>query len=259
MALNRVLTVDDDASLAGVIGLSLRKQGLEALTAANGYDALRLAVQEHPDLVILDIMMPRLDGLETCRRLRQMTDVPVLIVSALTSEADIIKGFEAGADDYLRKPFSLAELNARVRSLLRSRQSHRHELRSSVLRNGDVELDLARRRAFVGGKAVKLTSTEFRLLSYLVQNAGRTLPSEEIVREVWGEDYEPHGGHLKVYICYLRRKLADDPQSPRYVYTIRGVGYYFRDADQEGAGRAWGAAHAPGADRAPFENVTGSA
>jgi len=230
MGATRVLTVDDDASLAGVIGLSLRKQGLEAITASDGLEALRLAVEQHPDLVILDVMMPRMDGLETCRRLKQMTDVPVLIVSALTEESDILKGFEAGADDYVRKPFSLAELNARVKALLRTQGAPADAREGRVFRNGDLVVDLSRRRVTLRGKAVKLTPTELQLLCYLVQNAGRTLPAEEIVRQVWGQDYMVQGGHLKVYVCYLRRKLGDTATNPRFIVTVRGVGYHFREA-----------------------------
>lgn len=229
MVASRILTVDDDASLAGVIGLSLRKQGLEPILAGDGYEALRLAMDARPDLVILDVMMPRLDGLETCRRLKQIADVPVLMVSALTAEADVIRGFEAGADDYLRKPFSLAELNARVRALLRAHPAEQLQERGNILRNQDLVLDLARRRATLGGEPLRLTSTEFRLLAYLVQNAGHAMRSAEIVRRVWGEEYQAQGGHLKVYICYLRRKLGDDPENPRYIFTVRGMGYYFRE------------------------------
>jgi len=229
MSTQRVLTVDDDRSLAGVIGLSLRYQGLDAIVASDGHEALRKACEEHPDLVILDIMMPRMDGLETCRRLKQMTDVPVLIVSALTNERDVVRGFDAGADDYLRKPFSLAELSARVRALLRSRQTAQGPPKPAILRNGSLEIDLGRRRAKLAGRLLGLTATEFRLLAYLVENAGRALSAQEIVHNVWGKEYQSDGGHLKVYICYLRSKLGDAPDDPEYIFTIRGLGYSFRE------------------------------
>jgi DNA-binding response OmpR family regulator len=229
----RVLTVEDDHSLAAVIGLCLREQGLETLTASDGYEALRVAAAEHPDLVILDVMMPRMDGLETCRRLKQMADVPVLMISALTAEKDVIRGFDAGADDYLRKPFSLAELSARVRALLRPHHSSGVGGRPTVLVNGDLVVDLARRRVTLGARDVVVTATEFRLLAYIVQNAGRALTAREILDHVWGNEYEVGGGHLKVYVCYLRRKLGDHPQRPTYIQTIRGVGYAFREPPEQ--------------------------
>ncbi|NLD73234.1 MAG: response regulator transcription factor [Chloroflexi bacterium] len=228
MQASRVLTVDDDAALASVITLSLRKQGVESITAVDGYDALRKACCEHPDLVILDVMMPRLDGLETCRRIKQMTGIPVLMLSALTNEQDVIRGFEAGADDYLRKPFSLAELNARVRALLRSRSREPVRAQAGLLRNHDLELDLGRRRAVLGDRVLDLTPTEFRLLACLAQHAGTPVATQDLLAEVWGEGYRSQGGHLKVYICYLRRKLGDDPRRPTYIHTVRGVGYSFR-------------------------------
>ncbi len=155
-------------------------------------------------------MMPHLDGLETCRRLKQMTDVPVLMLSALATEKDVVCGFEAGADDYLRKPFSLAELCARVKALLRSRE---FALPSgqSTLRIGALEMDLARRTVTLDGAAVKLTSTEYRLLAYLVQNAGIALTAQDILEHVWGEEYHQQGAPSKVYICYLRRNRGTTP------------------------------------------------
>ncbi len=227
--MQRVLTVDDDRSLAGVIGLTLKSQGLDAIQASDGQEALRKAYEEHPDLVILDIMMPRLDGLETCRRLKQISNVPVLIVSALTNERDIVRGFDAGADDYLRKPFSLAELGARVRALLRASQERSISHQRTAIRIGHLEIDPTKRSALLDGRLLDLTATEFRLLLHLAENAGRALPAQQIVDHVWGRGYQPGGGHLKVYICYLRKKLGDDPEKPAYISTVRGVGYSFRE------------------------------
>jgi DNA-binding response OmpR family regulator len=228
MRTSRVLTVEDDTALASVIRLSLRGLGFESLAASDGYEALRVACRDHPDLIILDVVMPRLDGLETCRRIKQMTDIPVLMVSALTSEKDVIRGFQAGADDYMRKPFSLAELNARVRALLRARQRSSGPGRPGVLRNQNLELDLARRRAVLDGRVLDLTSTEYRLLSCLMQRAGSAVSTEEILSTVWGDDLRSQTGYLKVYICYLRKKLGDDRRNPTFIHTVRGVGYMFR-------------------------------
>ncbi len=228
----RILTVDDDAALCNVIGLSLRRQGLEPIAAGDGLEALRIACREHPDLVILDVMMPHMDGLETCRRLKQMADVPVLFLSALTHERDVVRGFEAGGDDYLRKPFSLSELSARVKALLKAR-NRRPVGDQGILRILNLELNLGLREVTLDGRPLDLTSTEYRLLSCLAQHAGTVVPAQDLLQHVWGEEYHKQGGHLKVYICYLRQKLGDDPERPTYISTVRGIGYALRSPDVE--------------------------
>ncbi|MHB0879068.1 MAG: response regulator transcription factor [Anaerolineae bacterium] len=224
----RILVVEDDQSLAKVIGISLEKEGYDVLLAGNGTDGLKAAYESHPSLVILDIMMPRLDGWEVCRRLKEMAATPVLMLTARVTEADVLKGFEAGADDYLRKPFSLAELNARVKALSRGARLARRHSDPSVLRSGDLELDLPNHRTTLRGESIALTPTEFRLLAYMMQNQGRLLTHEDLLAQVWGDEFSGEHQYLRLYVRYLRRKLRDDATSPLYITSVRGQGYRFR-------------------------------
>lgn len=226
----RILIIEDDEPLSKVIGLHLEKEGFEVLLARDGIDGLRAAYEHHPHLVILDILLPRLDGWEACRRLKEMANVPVLILTARVAEADVLKGFECGADDYVRKPFSLAELTARVKALLKPVRSAPTDPRTIVLRNRDLELDLARHRVTLRGKALELTPTEFRLLSCFMQNPGKVLSHSELLSQVWGADYAEEDQYLRLYIRYLRRKLNDNPENPSYIFNVRGKGYRFREA-----------------------------
>ncbi|NLD73233.1 MAG: response regulator transcription factor [Chloroflexi bacterium] len=220
----RILIVDDDASLANVLSLSFRKNGYEPHVAYDGSSALRAAFQSQPDVVIMDVMLPKMDGWETCRRLKSASDVPILMVTCRTDEADVLKSFQAGADDYMRKPFSLGEMNARVQALLR-RADLGHRPGSSTLQVRDLTLDVARHRLSRGGREVDLTPTEFRLLCYLMQNAGRVLTHDELLTHVWGSEYRGEKSYLMYYIRFLRKKLEDDSANPRYISTIRGRGY----------------------------------
>jgi DNA-binding response OmpR family regulator len=224
----RVLIIEDDQPLAKVIGIDLEREGYEVLVAGNGTDGLKAAYENHPGIVILDIMMPRLDGWEVCRRLKDMAATPVLMLTARVAEADVLKGFEAGADDYLRKPFSLAELNARVKALSRSAMMVKRQTNPSVLRAGDLELDLPNHRTTLKGEAIALTPTEFRLLAYMMQNQGRLLTHEDLLTQVWGSEFAGEHQYLRLYVRYLRRKLRDDAGSPLYISSVRGQGYRFR-------------------------------
>jgi DNA-binding response OmpR family regulator len=226
----RVLVIDDDEPLGRVVGLSLQKEGFDVLLAGNGADGLKTAYENHPHLVILDVMMPRLDGWEVCRRLKEMATVPVLMLTARVAEGDVLKGFECGADDYLRKPFSLAELNARVKALLKPTRAIPDISKATVLKNKELELDLARHRVTLRGKSLDLTPTEFRLLSYFMQNPGKTLSHSELLTHVWGAEYAEEDQYLRLYIRYLRQKLEDDPNNPTYVFNVRGKGYRFRES-----------------------------
>ena len=225
----RVLIIEDDEPLARAVGLSLRKEGYEVILARNGAEGLRCAYEQHPDLVILDIMLPGLDGWTICQRLREMVSIPVLMLTARVTEADVLKGFEAGADDYLRKPFSLAELNARVRALLKRSDSAGSPSSSGpgVLRNGELELDLSSRRVSLRGQPLEVTPTEFRLLSYFMQNPGKLLTHDELLTEVWGREFADEHQYLRLYIRYLRQKLGDDAENPTYIANVRGQGYRF--------------------------------
>ena len=219
--------IEDDELLAKVIGIHFEKQGCKVLIAADGTDGLEAAYESHPTIVILDVMMPRLDGWEVCRRLKEMASTPILMLTARASEADVLRGFEAGADDYLRKPFSLAELNARVKALARNSSLTQGHGAFSVLRCGDLELDLPNHRATLKGESIALTPTEFKLLSYMMQNRGRLLTHEDLLTQVWGDRFSGEHQYLRLYVRYLRRKLRDDAASPVYITSVRGQGYRF--------------------------------
>lgn len=225
---DKIMVIDDDATLLNLLQQSLGKAGYEVITATNGLDGLQKMYEEHPDLIILDVMMPRMDGWETCRRIREMSQVPIIMLTAKDEEADKIKGFEYGVDDYVTKPFSFAELTARVTAVLhRTRQQPpRHE--PAIYRVGDLTIDLENRRVTKNGEVLDLTPTEYRLLATLVEHNGRVLSHEQLLTDVWGPEYIDDTGYVKRYIWYLRQKLEDDPSQPKYILTERGFGYRFR-------------------------------
>jgi len=200
----KVLVVEDDATLLQVLRYNLAREGYNVLTAAEGDQALQTALRERPDLVILDIMLPRIDGLEVCRILRQEMTVPILMLTAKSEEIDKVVGLEIGADDYMTKPFGMKELLARVRAMLR---------RAGMLNFGGAVLDLTRK--------------EFDLLVYLMRNRGRVFSRDHLLDRVWGYDYAGDTRTVDVHVSWLRRKLEPDPAHPRYLVTVRGVGYKF--------------------------------
>jgi two-component system KDP operon response regulator KdpE len=224
----KILVVDDDPALLPLIEYTFSKEGYEVYCAADGKEALREFFAHHPDLVILDILMPRMDGWETCRRIREVSEVPIIMLTARDQEEDIIQGLDYGADDYLTKPFSIKVLLAHARAVLR---------RAALPPLGDEEattyaddyltMDLRERRVTVDGELIKLTPTEYRLLAYLVQNDGRCLTSREILQNVWGWEYQDDVDYVRVYVWHLRQKLEEDPKNPRYIQTETGVGYRF--------------------------------
>lgn len=223
-----VLIVEDDDSLARVLSLSLGKIGCESSIAGTGHEALKLAYRHRPDLVIMDVMLPQLDGWETCRRLKSAADVPVLMMSCRTSESDVLTGFQAGADDYVRKPFTLGEMTARVQALLRRSRADAAASAPLVFHAQDLTVDLALHRATQASKELDLTPTEFHLLSYLIQHAGRVVPHRELLTEIWGPSCAGEKPYLMYYVRFLRRKLGDDASSPRYIQTVRSRGYRLR-------------------------------
>lgn len=220
----KVLVAEDDRAVRDAVERALGFEGYDVITARDGAEALQRVLNDAPDLVVLDVMMPIVDGLETCRRLRAAGNpVPVLMLTARTEVADRVAGLDAGADDYLAKPFALEELLARMRALLR---------RSSVVVGaaysvGDLSLDPDARVVTRGGETISLTKTEFDLLKFLVENAGVVLSRERIYEEIWGYDFETTSNSLDVYIGYLRRK-TEAGGHPRVVHTVRGVGYVAR-------------------------------
>jgi two-component system alkaline phosphatase synthesis response regulator PhoP len=223
---SRVLVVDDDTDLIGLVTSFLEKRGMVVASAINGSDALRRLPDCQPDLVILDLMMPGMDGWQVCQAIRRKSDVPVMVLTARRQERDILRSFAVGADDYLVKPFSISELEARVLALLR-RSRAREEWGHASYSDDRLNIDLLERRVLREGRNVHLTETEFDLLSCLVRRQGSVVAHNDLVREVWGIQYIGGRDALCLYIHYLRKKLEADPRSPQYIQTQRGVGYCF--------------------------------
>ncbi|MCW5850406.1 MAG: response regulator transcription factor [Anaerolineae bacterium] len=224
----KVLIIDDDTTLLLLLRQSLEKAGYTVLTAAHGLAGLQQMYEHRPDLIILDVMMPRMDGWETVSRIREMSQVPVIMLSAKDAEADKIRGFAAGVDDYVTKPFSFAELTARVGAVLHRTRQTVPARPSHLYQVGDVTIDLEERRVTKRGETVSLTPTEYKLMAVLVENAGRVLSREQLLSQVWGDAYLGDTDYIKRYVWYLRQKLEDDPSTPEYVLTDRGFGYSFR-------------------------------
>ena len=224
---NTVLIVDDDPDLCLMLKLALERQGAEVFTAPDGEKGLQTFYAQRPDLVILDILMPRMDGWETCRQMRLLADTPIIMLTALTDEQILIRGLDAGADDFIRKPFSPDVLFARMRAVLRRTNEDQAGEITAHYKDSYLEIDMANRRVRVSGHPVKLTSTEFRLLNYLLQNANQVMPYRQILQHVWGWEYRDAIDYAHVYISHLRQKLEPDPKAPRYLLNEYGVGYLF--------------------------------
>jgi DNA-binding response OmpR family regulator len=228
----RVLLVDDEPTLVATISYNLRSQGYTVDTAADGLAALRAIADQRPDVVVLDVMLPGIDGFEVCRRARRTSAVPILMLSARGEEMDKVVGLEVGADDYLAKPFSMRELLARVRALLRRREMLQQEVdeRSDgpddILTAGDIRIDVPRHAATRAGEPVNLTAKEFALLEALVRNRGRVLSPGRLLEIVWGYS-DTDTRTVAVHIRTLRQRIEDDPSSPTHIETIRGVGYRY--------------------------------
>jgi two-component system response regulator RegX3 len=223
---SRILIVDDEETLATSLSFLLIKEGYSVETAPDGPAALRRFSEQSADLVLLDVMLPVIDGIEVCRRIRATSTVPIIMLTAKDSEVDKILGLELGADDYVTKPFSSRELLARVRAVLR-----RAELRTEraappeILRAGDIEIQHSRRFVAVRGAPVDLSPKEYQLLYLLVRHRGEVLTREELIEEVWGQDFMGDPKTLDVHIRWLREKIEPNPSEPRYIITVRGVGY----------------------------------
>ena len=224
----KILVVEDEKPLREFISRNLSARGFYVFTASNGLEALAIFNTESLDLIILDIMMPHMDGLETCRRIRQASTVPIIVLTALGEEADKVAALDQGADDYLTKPFGIEELLARVRAMMRriNWEGSPSQTRE-VLRFGEIELDAQANTAVCRGNRLKLTRTEFDLLHYFMQNVGKALPHRTILQAVWGAEYGDEAEYLRVYIGRLRRKIEIDPTSPQYLKTEYGIGYRF--------------------------------
>ena len=220
-----ILLIDDDEVLLELLAEHIRTAGFVVLTASRGEAGVRLALEKQADLVVLDVMMPGMDGWEVCRRLREVSNVPIIMLTAKGEELDRLRGFHLGVDDYVAKPFSFAELVARVRAVLaRSRGSASAALQVS---SGELTIDLERRKVTVGGNPIELSPTEYRLLETLARRAHQTIPTEKLVLQVWGETYTGEVEHVKRYIWALRQKIERDPGDPKRILTERGFGYRF--------------------------------
>lgn len=224
-----ILVIDDDKTLLGLLAEHLGKAGYRVVTAGSGVAGLQSFYEHHPHLVVLDVMMPKMDGWAVSERIREISDAPIIMLTAKGEERDRLRGFRLGVDDYVVKPFSFAELIARVGAILaRAHRPAAHPQPAPVVR-GDVLIDLAERRVTRAGQSVHLTPTEFRLLAALAERPGHTLAPEALLARVWGDDYDDDVENVKRYIHYLRQKLELDPEHPRLILTERGFGYYLAE------------------------------
>jgi two-component system OmpR family response regulator len=227
MANSKILVVEDDPNLLATLKYNLASEGYDVITAADGARALEVARSQQPELIILDLMLPKLSGLEVCRILRKEMTVPVMMLTAKTEEVDKIVGLEIGADDYVTKPFSMRELLARVRAILRRSAitGQKPEARPESLKIGDIEIDVSRHRAFYKKSPLDLTPKEFDLLVFLASNSGFVFNREQLLEKVWGYDYAGSTRTVDVHIRWLREKIEEDPAHPEHLLTIRGAGY----------------------------------
>ncbi len=230
---SKVLIVEDDRTLLEVLQYNLAREGYDVLTAADGAAGLEAARSDKPDLVILDVMLPKMDGYEVCRILRRETTVPIMMLTAKTEETDRVVGLEVGADDYVTKPFSMRELMARVRAMLRRTEMMKKEAESGALapapclKAGDLEIDTARHTVFRSGVAVELSRMEFALLEFLARNQGQVFSRDHLLEKVWGYDFAGDTRTVDVHVSWLRHKIETDPAHPEHLVTVRGVGYKF--------------------------------
>lgn len=227
MARYTVLVVDDEASLRDFVRRNLEVRGFDVLTAANGLEALALFQANQVDLLIADLMMPHMDGLEMIRRIRLDSLVPIIVLSALGEESDKIRALNQGADDYLAKPFGVGELLARVEAVLRRSRWTPQPVSGGRLAYGELVADLDRHQITLAGQPLELTPTEFNLLVLLMENAGKVMSHRTILQQVWGPEYGQEAEYLRVYIARLRQKIEADPANPQYLVTERGIGYCF--------------------------------
>jgi two-component system KDP operon response regulator KdpE len=230
----RILVVDDEPRMIGFIRMNLEFEGHQVIEAHNGLEAMEAIRTKLPDIVLLDVMMPDLDGFETLRMLREFSNIPVIMLTAKGEENDRVYGLELGADDYITKPFGPRELSSRIKAVLRRITTPSISPQESILKIDDrLSVDFNRREVLVNGKAEKLRPTEYRLLYHLIENAGWTVPHDQILAKVWGYEYRDEAHYVRLYVNYLREKIEEDPANPKYILTERGVGYRFIDFRRE--------------------------
>lgn len=224
----KILVVDDEALLVKGIRFNLQSEGYEVITGSDGLEALHLVRDENPDLVILDVMMPNLDGMTACGKIREFSDVPIILLTAKTDDMDKLMGFDHGADDYITKPFNILELKARIRALLRRAGSSEKKSSDNTLSAGTITLDLDARNAYRAGVMVDLTAKEFDVIEFLMRNPNRVYSREALLDTIWAYEYRSDIRTVDVHIRRLREKLEENPAEPKYILTKWGVGYYFR-------------------------------
>ena len=225
----RILLVDDEQSVQTLLSYPLRKDGYEVVSALDGRDALLRFAEGGFDLVILDLMLPRLDGVEVCRRMRARSQIPIIMLTARGDEMDKVAGLEMGADDYLTKPFSMREFRSRVKAALRRSRMPGTDPDEDPISSGELEIDFGRRAVTVRGEEARLTYVEFEILAALARSPGRVLGREKLLEHVWGDSEFRDPRTVDVHIRHLREKLESEPKQPEYLFTVRGVGYRFRE------------------------------
>ena len=224
----KILVVDDETLLVKGIRFNLQNEGYEVITGVNGLEAVRLVQEESPNLVVLDVMMPEIDGLTACSKIREFSNVPIILLTAKTDDMDKLMGFDVGADDYLTKPFNILELKARIRALLRRTTASGTEGKENVLSIGTITLDLDARNAFRSGTLADLTAKEFDVIEFLMKNPNRVYSREALLDTIWAYEYRSDIRTVDVHIRRLREKLEENPAEPQYILTKWGVGYYFK-------------------------------
>ena len=240
LAERRILVVDDEERMVRFIRLNLEHDGFRVVEAFNGTQAINKVRSSLPDLVLLDVMMPDLDGFEVLKIIREVSSVPVIMLTAKGEEDDRVRGLELGADDYITKPFSPRELVSRVRAVLRRTETPSSPMHGLLDIDEHLKIDFDRREVWVDGKLVKLRPTEYRLLYHLVQNTGWVVTHDQLLAKVWGYEYRDEPHYVRLYINYLRKKIEEDPANPKYILTERGIGYRFVDFRRQKADESAG-------------------
>jgi DNA-binding response OmpR family regulator len=223
----KVLIIDDDADLRQLAGMLFKKAGAQTFTAHDGLDGISKLFTCKPNLVILDVVMPEINGFEICQRIRQVSDIPIIMLTSLNHEKDMLQGLDAGADDFLVKPFSADVLIARAKTVLRRSKQETNPSTNYDFNHGRLSIDLDRRQVLVDEKRLKLSPIEFRLLVYLARHSGKVLTFDHILANVWGSEYKGSMDYVHVYVSHLRNKIEENPKDPRYILTVHGIGYMF--------------------------------
>jgi len=228
----RILVVDDEPRMRRFMHMNLDLEGYHVIEASNGLEAITRVREDLPALVLLDVMMPEMGGFEALRMIREISNVPVIMLTVKSDEEDKVRGLELGADDYVTKPFGPREMASRIRAVLRRAEMPTSSDQSIIKVDDRFQIDFNHRQVVVDGEAIKLRPTEYRLLYHLVNNAGWTMPHETLLAKVWGHEYRDETHYLRLYITYLRHKIEEDPSNPQYILTERGVGYRFVDFEK---------------------------